>query len=115
MRPGFADLVPRRSVAIETGLAHNEREGGHSDSRTSGRGCARHSLLLLAVRSLLVLLLQLLVFVLDLLEVGHVLLVVSAALESDEQFCLLAFALLALDGDCLGLDLLEIGVLVSEE
>ena len=73
------------------------------------------SLLGLLLGTLLILLSKLLILFFDLLEVGHVLLVVSSSLQGDEELGLLALSLLALHGDGLGLDLVEISVLISKD
>lgn len=73
------------------------------------------SLLGLLLGTLLILLSKLLILFLDLLEVGHVLLVVSSSLQGDEELGLLALSLLPLHGDGLGLDLVEISVLISKD
>ena len=94
---------------IHTDYSEDAASRGNLNRRENGRG-GRCSLLGLA---LVILLLELLVLLLDLLEVGHVLLVVGASLEGDEQFGFLALSSLALHHDGLGLDLLELSVLVS--
>ena len=49
----------------------------------------------------------------DLVELLHSLFEIGASLQSDEQLCSLAIASVTLHSDCLGLDLLKSGIVVS--
>ena len=55
------------------------------------------------------------VFLTDLVELLHVLLEIRAFLQCDEQLGLLAIPSIALHSDCLGLNFLERGIIVSKK